>query len=237
MKITFIVDEKGEWGGFKEYANNYDNTRVVHLSCYQNDNPPKMVFYSKEKKTNPDGSVSLFTLSVSRSAGTYPLSGIKSDPGGVCAAYGYGKYLEETLEQSGDVEKTLIVDKDSLFGGFDIYKSRGANTQITALSCYDGESPPQLKARVSTTTRNPDGTVKLEGIMVYRGHQRLLASDRSDLPGLCRLLGFKNYLADTMRSSGDHNKTIGIAPDGTFHCFYPYEQRRNNASIDSLVCY
>lgn len=238
VKITFRVDEKGEWDGFSESTDRFGNDRVIHISCYNKDKPPKLVFSSKEKKSNPDGSISLFTLAVSRSAWTYPLSGNKSDPQGLCIAYGYDKYLEETIEKSGDVQKTLIVDKEAKFGGFELYQNRGgSNTQVTAISCYNEKSPPEIKAKASTITRNPDGTVKLEGITVYRGHRSLPASDRSDLGGLCRLLGYKKYLADTMRSSGDLPQTIGIQENGTFHCFYPYESKSTNAGVDSLVCY
>ncbi|MEZ4750967.1 MAG: hypothetical protein R3B54_10200 [Bdellovibrionota bacterium] len=92
-----------------------------------------MVFAAKDKKSNPDGSVSLYTLQASRSAWSFPLSGTKSDPKGVCAAYGFDSYLEETLEHSGDVQKSLIINKESLWW-FELYQDRTHNTQITAPS-------------------------------------------------------------------------------------------------------
>lgn len=192
----------------------------------------------ESKLVNDDGTVSIVKPKFSDPTGSgkkLPVSAY-SKLDGVCKLYGLGPYVEKSLISYDSYyspdksSKYALISAEGRFRGFDIFR------RIGSLACQ-GQTIPSSSQNYLKLSINDDGTTTLLMPRFKMHGTNYVINVDSDLDGVCKLYGFKAYVAsslvDFVHMPYDFGRSVVISQESIFEAF---KIKRDVLAIKSIVC-
>jgi hypothetical protein len=126
-KSSALVNENGGYDNFGDYG-----AVVTEISCFMNGDYQQTGF-AKKFSRNLDNSVTISEPVIIRGADSLPLNAIYSEKEGICRLFGFGQYLDESLQQTRTNRDSALINEN---GSFDNSGDYGAIA--SEITCYNG---------------------------------------------------------------------------------------------------
>lgn len=186
-------------------------------------------------KANPDGSVTISDISVTRGDSTMKIVAQNAEDARVCRLLGFENIMSDQTKirysiSTDDKEPMAFLRRDGSF-----YSSIMDNDYIEEVTCYDGKLKQVFEYNQNI---NADGSVAITDIKYLRGSKTLEVSNGSGFLGLCKALGYERYLMgpglNTVQSSiatDDKREMVIINYYGLFD-----QTEINHDTINKVTC-
>jgi hypothetical protein len=182
---------------------------------------------------NPDLSVTINNPKLLRGDETLPINGwTNSAPQtdsflGTCRLFGFSNFLRDTVTYDSVTDSALLSADGT-------YSSRVSGNPIKSLTCFN---EIKMAGDADMILKNPDGSVTFKNPHLLYGSSVLpidswdnATSNANSVLGTCRLFGFSNYLADSIKY-GEIVSSAQLAQDGS------YVVTLNGNRIAELSCF
>lgn len=133
---TSVINLEGKYSGYRSYTSNSYNRIITSIVCAR-DRQALTISTRLEPIQNDDGSYTILNPKMGYyNNGMISNLSAKSNINGICKYFGLERAVQNTLISTGDDrEKTIILDQNGSFSGFDIYSSNAYNRIVTSVVC------------------------------------------------------------------------------------------------------
>lgn len=187
---------------------------------------PKEVTSGQTNK-NPDGTTTILGPRLIRGNRSYPFAA-STNLGGVCKAMGFKDYLAQSVFTLRDIsaQRAYVTPE----GIYSVIKDIEYNS-INEITCFNDEY--KTYTSLDRYIENSDDTITVLKPKLVRGNRSYPFAATTNLNGVCRAMGFKNHLAQSVFTIRDKTaQRAYVTPEGAYAVIKDIEYE----SINEITC-